>query len=57
MKKKEERHTWTTSTANSLYNELQSLADRTHVPKTRLLDEAIEDLLKKYSEKRGNSQQ
>lgn len=53
MAKKIDRKTWTTSTEKILYNKFQELADRTHIPKTHLLDEAIQDLLQKYAEKKG----
>lgn len=32
-----------------LYNELKKLSDDTRIPMSKLLDEAIEDLLKKHS--------
>lgn len=36
-----------------LYNGLDELHRKTRIPKSKLLDEAVEDLLKKYNE-RGN---
>lgn len=39
------------SLANELVEPFNNLSKRTRVPKTRLLDEAIEDLLKKYEKR------
>ena len=39
--------------ANELVKPLNDLAKKTRIPKTRLLDEAVEDLLKKYEKKDG----
>lgn len=36
-----------------LYDGLEELHQRTRIPKSKLLDEAVEDLLKKHKE-RGN---
>ena len=36
------------SLANELVEPFNELSKKTRVPKTRLLDEAVEDLLKKY---------
>ena len=36
---------------NSLVEAFNELSKKTRVPKTRLLDEAIEDLLKKYEKR------
>jgi hypothetical protein len=36
----------------TLYNELNELTTQTRIPKSKLLDEALEDLLTKY-EKQG----
>ena len=38
---------------NKLVEPLNALSKKTRVPKSRLLDEAIEDLLKKYEKKDG----
>lgn len=38
--------------AINLYNELNNLHGQTRIPKSKLLDEALEDLLQKY-EKQG----
>lgn len=43
----------TTSVKNELIEEFDKLAKKTRIPKSRLFDEAIEDLLKKYAEKDG----
>jgi metal-responsive CopG/Arc/MetJ family transcriptional regulator len=34
-----------------LFEELQELSDKTRIPMSRLLDEAIEDLVKKHQKK------
>ena len=47
------RTRFTTSIANELYSELNELTKQTRIPKSRLMDEAIEDLLKKYAKKNG----
>ena len=39
------------SLATELVKPLDELAKRTRIPKTRLLDEAVEDLLKKYEKR------
>ncbi len=39
---------------NKLVKPLNDLSKQTRIPKSRLLDEAVEDLLKKYGEKMGN---
>ena len=36
---------------NQLIQPLNDLSKQTRIPKSRLLDEAVEDLLKKYAEK------
>ena len=41
------------SLANELVEPFDALSRKTRVPKSRLLDEAIEDLLKKYEKKDG----
>ena len=38
---------------NELVPQLAKLSEETRVPKSRLLDEAIEDLLKKYEKRRA----
>lgn len=43
---------FTSSLDKKLMPRLDQLAKETRIPKSRLLDEAVEDLLKKY-EKRG----
>ena len=47
------RTRFTTSIANELYRDLNELTKKTRIPKSRLMDEAIEDLLKKYEKKNG----
>lgn len=39
--------------ANELVEPFNELSKKTRIPKSRLLDEAIEDLLKKYEKKDG----
>ena len=41
------------SLKNELVPQFNQLSAETRVPKSRLLDEAIEDLLKKYEKRRG----
>ena len=41
----------TTSLKNELAKELDLLAQKTRIPKSRLLDEAVEDLLKKHEKR------
>ena len=43
----------TTSIKNELAVDLNKLAEKTRIPKSRLFDEAIEDLLKKYEKEDG----
>ena len=43
------RTRFTSSLANELVGPFQELAKETRIPKSRLLDIAIEDLLKKYN--------
>lgn len=45
------RSRFTSSLDNALVDPFDKLAKKTRVPKTRLLDEAIEDLLKKYEKR------
>ncbi|MCI8912502.1 MAG: ribbon-helix-helix domain-containing protein [Lawsonibacter sp.] len=42
------RTRFTSSLKNELAKELDLLAQKTRIPKSRLLDEAVEDLLRKY---------
>ncbi len=43
------RRQWSTAIDIQLYEKFKELADSTRIPSTRLLDEAIEDLLVKYN--------
>lgn len=45
------RTRFTSSLKNELVKELDLLAQKTRIPKSRLLDEAVEDLLKKYEKR------
>ena len=45
------RKKFISSLDNKLVGPLNELAQKTRVPKSRLLDEAIEDLLKKYEKR------
>ena len=47
------RARFTSSLDKQLVEPFDSLAKKTRIPKSRLLDEAIEDLLKKYEKKNG----
>lgn len=47
------RTRFTSSLANELVEPFHELSQKTRIPKSRLLDEAIEDLLKKYERKDG----
>ncbi len=47
------RKKFVSSLANELVGPLDELSRKTRVPKSRLLDEAIEDLLKKYGKRDG----
>ncbi len=47
------RTRFTSSLKNELIVKFDKLAKETRIPKSRLLDEAVEDLLKKYEEKQG----
>lgn len=44
----ENRKRWSTSTDPDLYRKIKQLSDDTRISLTKLLDEAIEDLLLKY---------
>lgn len=48
------RTRFTSSLQNELMDAFNQLAKNTRIPKSRLIDEAIEDLLKKYKEKDGS---
>ena len=43
-----DRKHWSTSTDYKLYEKLRALSKRTRIPVSKLLDEAIEDLLSKH---------
>ena len=45
------RKKFVSSLANELLDQFDQLAKETRIPKSRLFDEAIEDLLKKYAAK------
>ena len=45
------RTRFTSSLKNELTLEFNKLAEETRIPKSRLMDEAIEDLLKKYEKR------
>ncbi|MCI6646205.1 MAG: ribbon-helix-helix domain-containing protein [Oscillospiraceae bacterium] len=47
------RTRFTSSMKNELMDGFNKLAADTRIPKSRLIDEAIEDLLKKYEKKDG----
>ena len=49
MENKKRRKQWSTATDYDLYEKLKGLSDKTRIPTTKLLDEAIEDLLVKYN--------
>ena len=42
------RKQWSTATDIELYNKFKKLSEETRIPSSKLLDEAIEDLLVKY---------
>lgn len=44
---------FTSSLKKELMPELDRLSEETRIPKSRLIDEAIEDLLKKYEKRRA----
>lgn len=44
------RERWGTSVDKDLLKEFKQLQKQTRIPMSRLLDEAIEDLLKKYDQ-------
>lgn len=43
------RKHWSTSTDHELYELLKKMSNNTRIPTSRLLDEAIEDLLLKHN--------
>lgn len=45
------RTRFTSSLKNELIAQFDELSKKTRIPKSRLLDEAVEDLLNKYREK------
>lgn len=45
------RKRFVSSLDNALVSQLDELSKKTRVPKSRLLDEAVEDLLKKYEKR------
>ena len=45
------RTRFTSSLKNELMKEFDKLTEKTRIPKSRLLDEAVEDLLKKYEKR------
>jgi predicted transcriptional regulator len=47
------RTRFTSSLKNELMEGFNKLAEDTRIPKTRLMDEAVEDLLKKHAKKDG----
>lgn len=44
---------FTSSLKKELMPQLDKLSEETRIPKSRLIDEAIEDLLKKYEKRRS----
>ena len=49
MEDRKKRKQWTTSTDHDLYDGLKNLSSTTRIAASKLLDEAIEDLLVKYN--------
>lgn len=49
MEDRKKRKQWTTSTDQDLYDGLKQLSTTTRIASSKLLDEAIEDLLVKYN--------
>lgn len=49
------RTRFTSSLKNELMDGFNKLAQETRIPKSRLIDEAIEDLLKKYEKRMAES--
>lgn len=50
------RTRFTSSLKNELMEEFNQLAEKTRIPKSRLIDEAIEDLLNKYEKRTADFQ-
>ena len=50
MEKTRNRKHWSTSTDHELYEKLKMFSDRSRIPVSKLIDEAIEDLLLKHKE-------
>ena len=48
------RTRFTSSLDNRLMEQFNQLAKDTRIPKSRLIDEAIEDLLKKYEKRKAD---
>lgn len=48
-KVKNRKH-WSTSTDHELYEKLKTFSEKSRIPVSKLLDEAIEDLLLKHKE-------
>ncbi|MCL2411614.1 MAG: ribbon-helix-helix domain-containing protein [Treponema sp.] len=44
------RKHWSTSTDHELHEKLKAFSERSRIPVSKLLDEAIEDLLLKHNE-------
>lgn len=51
MSEKRTRKSWTTTIYTDLFTGLKELSETTRIPVSKLTDEAIEDLLKKYASK------
>lgn len=51
MSEKRTRKSWTTTIYTDLFNGIKELSETTRIPVSKLTDEAIEDLLKKYDSK------
>lgn len=49
-KDKQLRKYWSTTSDQELYDKLKSFSERSRIPMSKLLDEAIEDLLLKHNE-------
>lgn len=51
MAERRTRKSWTTTIYTDLFLKLKELSETTRIPVSKLTDEAIEDLLQKYSSK------
>ncbi len=51
MSEKRTRKSWTTTIYADLFMKLKELSETTRIPVSKLTDEAIEDLIKKYASK------